>query len=93
MLTGDVFVQEGLITPEQLQLATEKQLEMGGDDPIARVMVEMGLISERDRVRCMGKVWGARRDVVSAEWAVALFEKSGMASSSSRWATRSTCSS
>ena len=58
MLTGDVFVQEGLITPEQLQLATEKQLEMGGDDPIARVMVEMGLISERDRVRCMGKVWG-----------------------------------
>ena len=58
MLTGDVFVEEGLITPEQLQLATEKQLEMGGDDPIARVMVEMGLISERDRVRCMGKVWG-----------------------------------
>ncbi len=58
MLTGDVFVQEGLITPEQLQLATEKQLEMGGDDPIARVMVEMGLITERDRVRCMGKVWG-----------------------------------
>lgn len=31
---------------------------MGGDDPIARVMVEMGLITDRDRVRCMGKVWG-----------------------------------
>ncbi|HXH59836.1 MAG TPA: GspE/PulE family protein [Fimbriimonadaceae bacterium] len=60
MLTGDVFVQEGLITPEQLQLATEKQRELGGDDPIARVMVQMGLITERDRVRCMGKVWGVQ---------------------------------
>ncbi|MCH8979114.1 MAG: type II/IV secretion system protein [Armatimonadetes bacterium] len=58
MLTGDVFVQEELITPEQLQLALDKQLEMGGDDPIARVMVQMGLITDRDRVRCMGKVWG-----------------------------------
>ena len=58
MLTGEVFVQEELITPEQLQLALDKQVEMGGDDPIARVMVEMGLITDRDRVRCMGKVWG-----------------------------------
>ena len=58
MLTGDVFIQEGFVTPEQLQLALEKQLEMGGGDPIAHVMVEMGLITDRDRVRCMGKVWG-----------------------------------
>lgn len=57
MLTGDVFVEEGLITPYQLQLAVNKQLELGGTDPIARVLVEMGLISERDRVRCLGKVW------------------------------------
>lgn len=57
MLTGDVFVDEGLITPYQLQLAINKQLEMGGNDPIARVMVDMGIISEKDRVRCTGKVW------------------------------------
>ncbi len=57
MLTGDVFVQEGLITTYQLQLAVNKQVEMGGSDPIAKVMVEMGLISEKDRVRCTGKVW------------------------------------
>ncbi|MDI9639451.1 GspE/PulE family protein [Kamptonema cortianum] len=57
MLTGDVFVDEGLITPYQLELAVEKQVEMGGTEPIARVMVDMGMISERDRVRCLGKVW------------------------------------
>lgn len=57
MLTGDVFVNEGLITPYQLQLAVNKQVEMGGNDPIAKVMVEMGLISEKDRVRCTGMVW------------------------------------
>ncbi len=57
MLTGDVFVEEGLITQHQLELAVGKQVEMGGHDPIARVMVEMGLITERDRVRCLGKVW------------------------------------
>ena len=57
MLTGDVFVEEGLITPYQLQLAITRQVELGGHDPIARVMVNMGLISEKDRVRCLGKVW------------------------------------
>ena len=31
---------------------------MGGSEPIARVLVSMGLVSERDRVRCLGKVWG-----------------------------------
>ncbi len=58
MLTGDVFVTEGLISPDQLRLAEDKQRELGGTDPIARVLVTMGLVSERDRVRCLGKVWG-----------------------------------
>src|ERR1044072_9233623 len=35
-----------------------KQKEGGGSDPIGRVLVTMGLVSERDRVRCLGKVWG-----------------------------------
>ncbi len=58
MLTGEVFVEEGLVTETQLQDAVIKQLELGGGEPIAGVMVQMGLITERDRVRCMGKVWG-----------------------------------
>ncbi len=58
MLSGEVFVQEGLISEEQLNLATEKQRELGGMEPIARVLVNMGLIQERDRVRLLGKVWG-----------------------------------
>ena len=58
MLTGEVFVEEGLISQEQLKLAEDKQRELGGSDPIARVLVSMGLIAERDRVRCLGKVWG-----------------------------------
>ncbi|HZH98158.1 MAG TPA: GspE/PulE family protein [Fimbriimonadaceae bacterium] len=58
MLNGDIFLQEGLINEEQLQLAQDKQRELGGTDPIARVLVNLGFIHERDRVRCLGKVWG-----------------------------------
>src|SRR4051794_12855669 len=57
MLTGDVFIAEGLINEEQLRLAHDKQKELGGKDPIARVLVSLGFIEERDRVRCLGKVW------------------------------------
>lgn len=60
MLTGEVFVEEGLISPEQLKLAEDKRKELGGSEPIARVLVNMGLIAERDRVRCLGKVWGVQ---------------------------------
>ncbi len=58
MLTGEFLVLEGLISQEQLHQAKIKQKELGGSDPVARVLVNMGVISERDRVRCMGKVWG-----------------------------------
>lgn len=58
MLTGEYFVSEGLISADQLQHAMTKQKEGGGSDPIGRVLVNMGLVSERDRVRCLGKVWG-----------------------------------
>jgi len=58
MLTGEMFVDEGLIEPSQLQIATDKQRELGNNEPIARVLVQMGFISERDRVRCLGKMWG-----------------------------------
>jgi type IV pilus assembly protein PilB len=58
MLTGELFIQEGLINEDQLRLAQDKQKEMGGTDPIARVLVSLGFIKERDRVRLLGKVWG-----------------------------------
>ncbi len=58
MLTGDVFITEGLIDDDQLKLAEDKQRELGGNEPIARVLVSLGLIHERDRVKCLGKVWG-----------------------------------
>jgi type IV pilus assembly protein PilB len=57
MLTGEIFVDEGLITADQLKTALDKQVEVGSTTPIARMLVEMGFISEKDRVRCMGKVW------------------------------------
>lgn len=58
MLAGEHFVAEGLITQEELDLAVQKHKELGGAEPVARVLVSMGLVSERDRVRCLGKVWG-----------------------------------
>lgn len=58
MLNGEVFITEGLITQDQLKMAVDKQRELGGNDPIARVLVSMGFIQERDRVRCLGKIWG-----------------------------------
>src|SRR5579862_244718 len=58
MLTGEIFVQEGLINADQLSLAMTKQTELGGQDPIARVLVSLGMVQERDRVRLLGKVWG-----------------------------------
>lgn len=58
ILTGEHFLQEGLIDAEQLRTALERQQQLGGQENIAKVLVSMGLIAERDRVRCLGKVWG-----------------------------------
>lgn len=58
MLTGELFISEGLITQEQLEAALHKQKELGGSEPIAQVLVMLGYIEERDRVRCTGKIWG-----------------------------------
>ena len=58
MLSGEQFVEEGLITEDQLRLALDKQRELNNGDSLAKVLVGMGLVSERDRVRCVGNVWG-----------------------------------
>ncbi|MEI7986170.1 MAG: GspE/PulE family protein [Armatimonadota bacterium] len=58
VLTGEHFLQEGLISSDQLTLAITKQRELDNKESLARILVQMGFISERDRVRCLGKVWG-----------------------------------
>jgi type IV pilus assembly protein PilB len=55
---GDVFVTSGLVTEEQLTQATEKQRQLKSQEPIGELLVSMGLITERDRVRCLGEQWG-----------------------------------
>ena len=58
MLTGEHFLREGLIESDQLTSAMERQRESGGAESIAKILVTMGYITERDRVRCLGDVWG-----------------------------------
>ena len=58
VLTGEHFLQEGLISSDQLDQAVTKQRELDNKESLARILVQMGFISERDRVRCLGKVWG-----------------------------------
>lgn len=68
MLTGELFIAEGLINEEQLQAALLKQQELGGSEPLAQILLMLGFIEERDKVRCTGKIWGIPFvDVLSTE--------------------------
>lgn len=58
MGVGEQFVQEGLITEVQLQEALQKQQE-GVPLSLDHLLVQMGYITEKDRVRIMGQMWGA----------------------------------
>ena len=58
MLTGEIFVKEGLISEEQLETARARKEERGANEPIAVLLVKFGYIEERDRVRVTGKMWG-----------------------------------
>ncbi|MFM7323050.1 MAG: hypothetical protein ACKO5K_16240 [Armatimonadota bacterium] len=55
---GELFIRKGLMTSEQLQAALDKQRQLGGNKPLGELLVSMGLISERDRVRVVGEHWG-----------------------------------
>lgn len=57
---GDIFVSADLITEEQLAQALEKQRQLGTGETIGDVLVSMGLISDRDRARCLGLHWGVQ---------------------------------
>ncbi len=76
ILTGEHFVKEGLIDDQQLELAKAKQKELGGVEAIGRILVGMGFINERDRVRVLGHIWSVPfidvQDVVPSPEALAL---------------------
>ena len=55
---ADVFVSSGLVSQEQLTQAVDKQRQLKTQEPIGDLLVSMGLITERDRVRCLGEQWG-----------------------------------
>jgi type IV pilus assembly protein PilB len=57
MNLGELFVQAGLVSHEQLQDALLKQQE-GIPLPLDRLLVQLGYISEKDRVRILGQHWG-----------------------------------
>ena len=55
---GELFVREGLVTEAQVVSALDKQKQLGGNKQIGDLLVSMGAISERDRVRVLGMHWG-----------------------------------
>lgn len=58
MLTAEYFLNEGLISEDQYHLALNRQEELGTGEPIVNILVSMGFLNEKDRVRSLGKLWG-----------------------------------
>ena len=54
---GEIFVESGLITEEQLEVALDNQRQLKTKELLGDLLVSMGLITERDRVRCLGEYW------------------------------------
>lgn len=54
---AELFLQMGLITEQQLHEALQKQHE-GVPLPLEHLLVQLGHITEKDRVRVMGHHWG-----------------------------------
>jgi type IV pilus assembly protein PilB len=54
---ADLLLQMGLITEQQLHEALQKQQE-GVPLPLEHLLVQLGHITEKDRVRVMGHHWG-----------------------------------
>jgi type IV pilus assembly protein PilB len=64
---GELFVRSGLISSDQLYNALEKQKQLGGNKHLGEMLVSMGLVSERDRVRILGDHWGVPYVDLTAE--------------------------
>ena len=55
---GQIFLRLGLVTQDQLNQALEKQNLLKRQELLGDVLVSMGFIAERDRVRGLGEQWG-----------------------------------
>lgn len=55
---GEVFLRLGLINRDQLNQAIEKQKLLKRQESLGDVLVSMGFITERDRVRGLAEQWG-----------------------------------
>jgi type IV pilus assembly protein PilB len=55
---GEVFLRLGLITPDQLKGAIEKQKLLKRQESLGDVLVSMGFITEKDRIRGLAEQWG-----------------------------------
>lgn len=55
---GEIFLRKGLITPDQLKQAIERQKLLKRQETLGDVLVSMGLITDKDRVICLGEQWG-----------------------------------
>lgn len=55
---GEIFLRLGIVSRQQLDQALEKQKLLKRQDSLGDVLVSMGLISEKDRVRALGEQWG-----------------------------------
>jgi len=57
---GEIFIDAGLITEEQLKKAIDKQRQLGTKVTIGEVLVSMGLITERDLAKSLAVHWGVQ---------------------------------
>jgi len=55
---GQILVEWGLISQEQLKTAIEAQQGLPSPEALGDTLVGMGLLSERDKVRCLAEQWG-----------------------------------
>ena len=55
---GDIFLDLGLVTPEQLDSAMERQRQSKTHVSIGDVLVSLGFIGEKDKIRCQAEQWG-----------------------------------
>ncbi len=58
---GDLLIKEGIITPEELQIAIEKQQELKSKDVFKRlgeILIELGFIEEQALLKALSKQLG-----------------------------------
>ena len=55
---GDIYLDFGLVTPDQIETAMERQRQAKSHVSIGDVLVSLGFISEKDKIRGQAEQWG-----------------------------------